>query len=70
MATLSIREFVDESVESIINGNMGSVVDEIIQLPKKQAICAAAYIVDSLYAGGHRTSSTLSSFLRRLESKM
>jgi len=68
MATLSIREFVDESVESIINGNMGSVVDEIEQLPKKQAICAVAYIVDSLHTG--QGESYLASFLRRLESRM
>jgi hypothetical protein len=68
MATLSIRTFIDEAIESIINGNMGKVIEEIGSLPKKQAICAVAYIVDSLHSG--RGIGYLSSFLRRLEAKI
>jgi hypothetical protein len=71
MPTLSVRKFVDEAVESIVNGNMEGIIDDITKLPKVQAICAVAYVVDSLHGLGlsGRYASNLSSFLRRLESR-
>lgn len=62
---ISISHFTDESVESIINGNTKYVVDTIVALPKKQAICAVARIVENLVA--YPDTAILGRFMRQLE---
>ena len=37
MAKINISEYASEAAESIVNGNLSSAVEEIDQLPKKQA---------------------------------
>ena len=62
---LSIGQFTEESVESIINGNVSHVVETIVALPKKQAICAVARIVEDLKSQNNQSS--LGRFMRQLE---
>jgi len=45
MAKINISTFAADSVESINNGNMSHVIEQIDQLPKKHAMAAVAYIV-------------------------
>jgi hypothetical protein len=59
---IQLIPLVDELVESVINGNVSYVVDQIAQLPKKQAMVVAAYVVERM-----PDESARSRFLLRLE---
>jgi hypothetical protein len=48
MPKISASEFADEAAESIINGNLSSVVAELDSLPKKQGLAAVALICNRL----------------------
>jgi hypothetical protein len=43
---LELIPFVDEMIESFVNGNGRYVLDAISRLPKKQSMAAAAYFVE------------------------
>jgi len=66
MAKINISQFAAESVESINNGNMTDVMEQIDQLPKKQAMAAVGYIVDYLTGDNYHTGA----FLRRLSDRL
>ena len=66
MAKINISEFAAESAESIHNGNLSHVVEQIDQLPKKQAMAAVAYIVNYLGGDDYHTGS----FLRKLSDRL
>lgn len=66
MARINVSEFAIEAAQSINNGNLGSVVEQIDQLPKKQAMAAAAYIVNYLTGDDYHTGS----FLRKLSDRL
>jgi len=66
MAKINISQFAAESVESINNGNMTYVMEQIDQLPKKQAMAAVGYIVDYLTGDNYHTGA----FLRRLSDRL
>ena len=53
MAKINISTFASESVESINNGNMTHVLEQIDQLPKKQAMAAVGYIVNYQIGRAH-----------------
>ena len=48
MPKISASEFADEAAESIVNGNMSSVIKELDSLPKKQGLAAVALICNRL----------------------
>jgi len=54
--------FVDEIIESFINGNRTDAVQAISELPKKQAMVVAAYVVERM-----PNESSRSDFHRALE---
>ena len=66
MAKIDVAEFAKESVESITNGNMSHVMEQIDRIPKKQAMAAVGYIVDYLAGNDYHTGS----FLRRLSDRL
>ena len=66
MTKINISQFAAESVESINNGNMTDVIEQIDQLPKKQAMAAVGYIVDYLTGDNYHTGA----FLRRLSDRL
>ena len=66
MAKINISTFAAESVESINNGNMTDVLEQIDQLPKKQAMAAVGYIVNYLTGDDYHTGA----FLRRLSDRL
>ena len=66
MAKINISTFAAESVESINNGNMTHVLEQIDQLPKKQAMAAVGYIVNYLTGDDYHTGS----FLRKLSDRL
>jgi len=66
MAKINISTFASESVESINNGNMTHVLEQIDQLPKKQAMAAVGYVVNYLTGDDYHTGA----FLRRLSDRL
>lgn len=66
MARINVSEFAMEAAQSINNGNLGSVVEQIDQLPKKQAMATVAYIVNYLTGDDYHTGS----FLRKLSDRL
>jgi hypothetical protein len=66
MAKINISTFASESVESINNGNMTHVLEQIDQLPKKQAMAAVGYIVNYLTGNDYHTGT----FLRKLSDRL
>jgi hypothetical protein len=66
MAKINISVFATESVESINNGNMSHVIEQIDQLPKKHAMAAVAYIVNYLTGDDYHTRSFLSRLCDRI----
>jgi hypothetical protein len=66
MAKVDVAEFAKESVESINEGNMSHVMEQIDRLPKKQAMAAVGYIVDYLTGDDYHTGA----FLRRLSDRL
>jgi hypothetical protein len=66
MAKINISTFAAESVESINNGNMTDVLEQIDQLPKKQAMAAVGYIVNYLTGNDYHTGT----FLRKLSDRL
>ena len=66
MAKINISTFASESVESINNGNMTHVLEQIDQLPKKQAMAAVGYIVNYLTGNEYHTGT----FLRKLSDRL
>ena len=66
MAKINVSEFAMESAQSINHGNLGHVIEQIDQLPKKQAMAAVAYIVNYLTGDDYHTGS----FLRRLSDRL
>ena len=66
MAKINISEFAAESAESIVNGNLSHVVEQIDRLPKKQAMAAVAYIVNYLGTNDYHVGS----LLRRLSDRL
>jgi hypothetical protein len=66
MAKINISTFASESVESINNGNMTHVLEQIDHLPKKQAMAAVGYIVNYLTGDDYHTGA----FLRRLSDRL
>ena len=66
MAKINISQFASESVESMNNGNMSRVMEQIDQLPKKQAMAAVGYIVNYLTGDDYHTGA----FLRRLSDRL
>ena len=66
MTKINISQFAAESVKSINNGNMTDVMEQIDQLPKKQAMAAVGYIVDYLTGDNYHTGA----FLRRLSDRL
>lgn len=63
--TMSMSDFAEDAVESILNGNTKHIVDTIVAMPKKQAICATARIVESLKS--FDDIAILGRFMRQLE---
>jgi hypothetical protein len=66
MAKINISTFAADSVESINNGNMTDVLEQIDQLPKKQAMAAVGYIVNYLTGNDYHTGT----FLRKLSDRL
>ena len=66
MAKINISTFAAESVESINNGNMTDMLEQIDQLPKKQAMAAVGYIVNYLTGDDYHTGM----FLGRLSDRL
>ena len=66
MAKINISTFAAESVESINNGNMTDVLEQIDQLPKIQAMAAVGYIVNYLTGNDYHTGT----FLRKLSDRL
>lgn len=60
---ISAEDFARQAVESIINGNASSALDEVNHLPKKQAMVVIAYMIYHLPSG----STEAVRFLRMLE---
>ena len=66
MAKINISEYASEAAESIVNGNLSSAVEEIDQLPKKQAMAVVAYVVTSLGTDDYHVGSLLRKLSDRL----
>ena len=63
---MNIKQIAEEAVDSIINGNTSSVIKEIQELNKKQAMAVTAIAV-LLLAEDHSRQDALS-FVNRLNS--
>jgi hypothetical protein len=48
MPRISVSAFADEAAESIINGNLSHVIEQLDKLPKKQGMAAVAIICHRL----------------------
>ena len=66
MPKMPASAFANEAAESIINGNMSDVIEQLDKLPKKQAMAAVAYICNYLQENDY----LLSSFRRRLSDRL
>lgn len=66
MPKISAAVFADEAAESIINGNMSDVIEQLDKLPKKHAMAAVAYICNYLQNDDYH----LSAFRRRLSDRI
>ena len=66
MPKISASTFADESAESIINGNLSDVIEQLDQLPKKQGLAAVALICNRL----QNDDSSLTKFRLRLANRL
>ena len=66
MAKINLSEYASEAAESIVNGNLSSAVEEIDQLPKKQAMAVVAYVVNYLGTDDYHVGSLLRKLSDRL----
>jgi hypothetical protein len=66
MPKISASLFADEAAESIINGNMSYVIEQLDRLPKKQGLAAVALICDLLQSDDYQ----LTTFRRRLSDRI
>ena len=63
MSKMSLDDQADEAIESLVNGNTGTVIQDLNGLPKKKAMAIVAYITH-YFPGGH---DDLMRFLRAIE---
>ena len=66
MPKISATIFADEAAESIINGNMSDVIEQLDKLPKKQGLAAVALICNRLQNDDYQ----LTAFRRRLSDRI
>ena len=66
MSKISATVFADEAAESIINGNMSYVIEQLDKLPKKQGLAAVALICNRLQNDDYQ----LTTFRRRLSDRI
>jgi hypothetical protein len=66
MPKISASIFADEAAESIINGNMSDVIEQLDKLPKKQGLAAVALICNRLQDDDYQ----LTAFRRRLSDRI
>ena len=66
MPKISASIFADEAAESIINGNLSDVIEQLDSLPKKQGLAAVALICNRL----QNDDSTLTKFRLRLANRL
>lgn len=66
MPKMSASSFADEAAESIINGNMSDVIEQLDRLPKKQGLAAVALICNRLQNDDYQ----LTAFRRRLSDRL
>lgn len=66
MPKISASIFADEAAESIINGNMSYVIEQLDKLPKKQGLAAVALICNRLQSDDYQ----LTAFRRRLSDRI
>jgi hypothetical protein len=66
MSKMSASSFAEEAAESIINGNMSHVIEQLDKLPKKQGLAAVAYICNYLQNDDYQCSA----FRRRLTDRL
>jgi hypothetical protein len=66
MSKINISLFASESMESIRNGNMSYVLEQIDLLPRKQAMAAVGYVVNYLTGDDYNTGK----FLRKLSDRL
>jgi len=66
MPKMSASSFADEAAESIANGNMSYVIEQLDKLPKKQGLAAVALICNRLQNDDYQ----LTAFRRRLSDRL
>ena len=66
MPKMSASSFADEAAESIINGNMSDVIEQLDRLPKRQGLAAVALICNRLQSDDYQ----LTAFRRRLSDRL
>ena len=66
MPKISATVFADEAAESIINGNMSDVIEQLDKLPKKQGLAAVVLICNRLQNNDYQ----LTAFRRRLSDRI
>ena len=66
MPKMSASSFADEAADSIINGNMSDVIEQLDKLPKKQGLAAVALICNRLQSDDYQ----LTAFRRRLSDRL
>ena len=71
MSKMSASSFAEEAAESIINGNISHVIEQLDKLPKKQGLAAVAYICNYLQMNSTPYDDyQLTAFRRRLSDRL